>query len=51
MLKNFNSFDAADATIVVRGSDGLILKRKGDEQYLAQDLAYLYNDYTSQGKT
>lgn len=30
MLKNFNSFDKDDATIVVRGADGLILKSKGD---------------------
>ena len=48
-LKNFAQYPAEDSTIIVRGSDGLLLKKKGNEQYVVQDLAYLYNDYESQG--
>lgn len=47
--KSFSSFPANDTTILVRGSDGQILKKKGEEQYVAQNLAYLYNDFESQG--
>jgi hypothetical protein len=48
--KSFNSFAQNDSTILVRGSDGLIMKRKGEDQFIAQNLAYLYNDYESQGE-
>jgi len=27
-----------------------VLKKKGDEKYIAQDMAYIYNDVESQGK-
>jgi hypothetical protein len=43
-LSQFATYPAGDATIVVRGKDGKLLQRKGDELYIAQDLAYLYND-------
>ena len=31
ILKSFNSYGKDDATIVLRGRDGLILKSKGDD--------------------
>ena len=46
-LKNFAQYPEKDSTILVRGSDGLVLKKKGDESYIAQNLAYLYNDFES----
>lgn len=49
-LKSYNSFPQQDATILVRGLDGLIIKKKGDDQYISQNLAYLYNDFESQGQ-
>ena len=48
--KSFNSFAQNDSTILVRGNDGLIIKKKGEDQYIQQNLAYLYNDYESQGE-
>lgn len=48
--KSFNGFAQNDSTILVRGSDGLIMKKKGEDQFIAQNLAYLYNDYESQGE-
>lgn len=33
----------------MRGSDGVILKKKGPEAFIGQDLAYVYNDFESQG--
>lgn len=48
--KSFNSFAQNDSTILVRGEDGLIMKKKGEDQFIAQNLAYLYNDYESQGE-
>lgn len=49
-MKSYNSFAEKDSTILVRGLDGQIIKRKGDEQFIAQNLAYLYNDFESQGE-
>ena len=46
-LKSYEGFPQQDATILVRGSDGLIIKKKGDDQYIQQNLAYLYNDFES----
>jgi len=48
-LASFNGFPKTDSTVLVRGGDGLVLKKKGDEQYIGQNLAYLYNDYESMG--
>ena len=48
-LKNYNSYSEKDSTMILRGSDGLILKKKGDEDYIGQSLAYLYNDSDSAG--
>lgn len=48
--KSFNGFAQNDSTILVRGIDGLIMKKKGEDQFIAQNLAYLYNDYESQGE-
>ena len=48
-LKNFDSYSKDDATIIVRGSDGEILKKKGENTFIGQNLAYLYNDFESQG--
>ena len=47
--KQFNAFSKNDTTIMVRGSDGQILKQKGDERFVGQNLAYLYNDYGTKG--
>ena len=49
-LKSYNGFPKDDATILVRGLDGLIIKNKGDDQFIQQNLAYLYNDFESQGR-
>ena len=49
-LKNYNNYPKQDSSLIVRGNDGLILRKKGDEQYVAQSLAYLYNDFESGGK-
>jgi len=27
-----------------------VLKKKGEDKYIAQDMAYIYNDVESQGK-
>ena len=43
-LKNYDSYSEKDATLLLRGSDGLLLKKKGNEDYVGQSLAYLYND-------
>lgn len=43
-LKNYDTYPSKDSTLIVRGSDGLILNKKGDEDYVGQSLAYLYND-------
>ena len=48
--KSFNSFAQNDSTILVRGNDGLIINKKGEDQFIQQNLAYLYNDYESQGE-
>lgn len=48
-LASFNGFPKTDSTVLVRGTDGLVLKKKGEEQYIGQNLAYLYNDYESMG--
>lgn len=48
-LKSYNSFPQKDSTILLRGSDGQIIKKKGEDQFIAQNLAYLYNDFESQG--
>ena len=47
---SFNSFSKNDTTILLRGSDGLIINKKGDSQFVAQNLAFLYNEYESQGE-
>jgi hypothetical protein len=49
VMTNYASYPEEDSTIIVRGSDGMILKKKGDEAYVGQNLAYLYNDFESQG--
>ena len=48
-VKNYDSYGDKDSTFILRGSDGLILRKKGDEDYIAQSLAYLYNDSESDG--
>jgi len=48
-LENFKSYPETDATVILRGSDGAVLKKKGDVTYIGQDLAYIYNDFESQG--
>lgn len=48
-LDNFKSYPEVDATVILRGSDGEILKKKGNESYIGQNLAYIYNDFESQG--
>ena len=48
-LANYASYPAEDSTIIMRGSDGVLLKRKGVDSYVGQDLAYVYNDFESQG--
>lgn len=48
--KEFAKYPKEDATVILRGSDSQILKRKGEDKYVAQSMAYLYNDFESQGK-
>jgi len=48
--KEFQKYPKEDATLIFRGSDAQILRKKGDEKYLGQDLAYIYNDMESLGK-
>mgnify|MGYP006876919309 FL=1 len=48
--KEFAKYPKEDATVILRGSDSQVLKKKGDEKYIAQDMAYIYNDVESQGK-
>jgi len=48
--KEFKKYPKEDATLIFRGSDGQILRKKGEEKYLGQDLAYIYNDNESLGK-
>lgn len=48
--KEFDKYPKEDATVILRGSDAQILKKKGDEKYVAQNMAYIYNDNESQGK-
>lgn len=48
--KEFQKYPKEDATVILRGSDSQILKKKGNEKYVAQSMAYLYNDFESQGK-
>ncbi len=48
-LKSYESFPKTDATILVRGADGKILQRKGNKEFVGQNLAYLYNDFESLG--
>ena len=33
--KQFETYPNTDSTIIIRGSDGQILKKKGDEKYIA----------------
>mmetsp|Transcript_11061 Transcript_11061/g.18501 ORF Transcript_11061/g.18501 Transcript_11061/m.18501 type:complete len:135 (+) Transcript_11061:674-1078(+) len=49
-LKQFNSYPKEDSTVILRGSDGSILKKKGTENLIGQNLAYLYNDSDNAGK-
>ena len=49
-LKQFDQYPKEDATILMRSSDGQLLKKKGEENYIGQNLAYLYNDSEQQGK-
>ena len=49
-LTQFQNFKAQDTTIMVRGSDGKIIKKRGDDLYVAQNLAYLYNDSIVNGQ-
>jgi hypothetical protein len=45
--KEFAKYPKEDATLILRGSDSQIMKKKGDEKYIAQNMAYLYNDNES----
>jgi len=48
-IKNYDTYPEKDSTIILRGSDGLVLKKKGNEDYVGQSLAYFYNDSESTG--
>jgi hypothetical protein len=48
--KEYAKYPKEDATVILRGSDSQILKRKGEDKYVAQSMAYMYNDYESMGK-
>ena len=48
--KEFLKYPKEDATLILRGSDSQILKKRGNEKYIGQDMAYLYNDFESLGK-
>lgn len=50
-IKQFNNYPKNDSTILIRGSDSQVLKKKGEEKYVAQNLAYIYNDKDSEGKS
>lgn len=43
-VKQYNSYPESDATVLIRGKDGNVVKRKGEDNYVAQNLAYLYNE-------
>lgn len=49
-MAQFAQYPAKDATVIISGTDGKILKKKGDELYIAQNLAYLYNDTEHKGE-
>ena len=49
-VNNFLKYPENDTTILVRGKDGQIIKQKGDELYVAQNLAYMYNDSEVNGQ-
>jgi hypothetical protein len=49
-LSQFQKYPENDSTIIVRGKDGQIIKKKGEELYIAQNLAYLYNDKETESK-
>jgi hypothetical protein len=48
--KEFAKYPKEDSTVIMRGSDSQILKKRGDDKYIAQNMAYIYNDVESQGK-
>ena len=48
--KEFDKFPKNDSTILVRGTDGSILKKKGEDNFVNQNIAYLYNDNETKGK-
>ena len=49
-VKEYEKYPKNDSTIIVRGSDGSIVKKKGEENFVNQNLAYLYNDNETKGK-
>lgn len=49
-VKQFNNYPKNDSTILIRGADSQVLKKKGEEKFVAQNLAYIYNDKDSEGK-
>jgi len=48
--KEFDKFPKNDSTIMIRGVDGGLIKRKGEDNFVNQNLAYLYNDNETHGK-
>jgi len=50
-IKQFNNYPKNDSTILIRGSDSQVIKKKGEEKFVAQNLAYIYNDKDSEGKS
>lgn len=45
--KEYDKYPKEDATVILRGADNQILKKKGIEKYVAQSMAYFYNDFES----
>jgi hypothetical protein len=49
-LKQFESYPKEDSTVIIRGKDGQLVMKKGSENLIGQNLAYLYNDMEHPGK-
>jgi len=48
-MKEFNKYPKEDTTILVQGNNMKILEQKGEDIYVGQNLAYLYNDPENKG--
>lgn len=48
-MKEYNKYSKDDTTILVQGGNSKVLQQKGEDIYVGQNLAYLYNDLENKG--